>query len=215
MELRNKAFSFLGAIVLTLGMTTGIVSAAEDDINVSLQVLCSDLSEISITGDGTFDTIDIADGDTSSSTEREALLVEVNVGCDFGPWHVDAEVSRFETGLGLLGPWFSGDHFSLEAGTVTSFFGNTLLTTPPTANSAEFEPISGFPLGDAGSEAPIFKTSNVMVCLFSCWDTGLDYSAPLVSTAAFTGHLDGLNDLPLVEAKYTATLTVILVNEAG
>lgn len=216
MHVKNKIFGVLGALVLTLGMTTGIASA-QTDVPVSLQVLCSDLSNIKITGDGTFTPIDLATNapSYSSSTGTNALTVEVNVGCDFGPWHVNATVDRFDTGLGLLGPWFSGDHFSLTAGPVTSYFGNTLLTTPPTASNATFDPIPGFPIGDAGSTAPIFKTSNVIICFFGCWDTGLDYPAPFVSTAQFTGHLTGLEDLPLVEATYSSTLTVELVNEAG
>lgn len=218
MQLKNKAFGILGALVLTLGMTTGIVTAqSEADIPVALSVVCNDLREISITGNGTFEEIDLADNASSysSSTADGALLVTVDVGCDFGPWHVNASVERFDTNLGLLGPWFSGDHFSLEAGNVTSYYGDTLLTDPPMAYDREFEPIPGFPIGDAGSEAPIFKTSNVIVCFLGCVDLGFDYPAPFTSTAAFTGHLDGLADLPLVEAIYSSVLTVELVNEAG
>lgn len=211
MELRNKVFGVVSTLAIGLSLTAGVAFAADEaTIPVSLSVVCSELSDITITGDGTFDEIDIANGDDSSQTAENALTVTVDKGCDLGPWHVDAEVSRFGTSNSIFTPWFSGDHFSLEAGPVTSFFGDTFLTDPPTANSSEFEPIAGFPVGDAGSESPIFETTNLVVFGFP---TPFDYAAPFVSTAQFTGHLDGLDDLPLADAEYSATLTVILVND--
>jgi hypothetical protein len=206
MELK-KAFAILGTVVLSLSATAGIATAAdEDSLDMSLSLLCTELSDITISGNGTFDEIDMALNEHSTQTAPNALTVEVDSGCDFGPWHVDAEISRFQNGLAS----FAGEKFSLDAGPVTSYFdGNGFLVPdPPTANDAEFDPIPGFPIGDAGSEAPIFETTNIVVFGFP---TPWDYPAPFVSTAQFTGHLDNVNTL--VEGTYTATLTVILVKD--
>lgn len=211
MDLKRTAVSLVGCVAIGIGLTSGIAFAADNDtIDMTLSVSCSELTDIEITGNGAFESIDIALGETSSQTAPNALQIDVEKGCDFGPWHVDAEISRFDTGAGLLGPWFAGDYFSLTAGPVTSYYGDTLLTDPPTASSQEFEPIPGFPIGDAGSEAPIFETTNI---LFFGFPTPFDYPAPFESTALFTGNLDNLDDLPLVDADYEATLTVILVND--
>jgi hypothetical protein len=203
----KKTFAIAGTLILGLSFTGGIATAADEDtLGVSLNVLCTELSDITISGDGTFAEIDMAEDEHSTQTAANALTVEVDSGCDFGPWHVDAEISRFQNGLAS----FAGEVFSLDAGPVTSFFDGSgfLVPDPPTANDAEFDPIPGFPIGDAGSDAPIFETTNIVVFGFP---TPWDYPAPFVSTAKFTGHLDDVDTL--IEGNYTATLTVILVKD--
>lgn len=160
----QKVFSTIGAVALGMSLTAGAVFAEDEaSMPLTLNVECSTLSDVEVysgDGNGAFDSIDIAYNETSTSTETGDIKIKVDVGCDFGAWQVTAEISRFQDGSILKS--FSGDKFSMTAeGVDTSFYDGWGILEPkaPSVDDAEFVPIPGFPIGDAGSEAPIFYTT--------------------------------------------------------
>lgn len=169
----QKVFSAIGAVAIGLSLTAGAAFAAEkkDSTDLSLKVECSKLSDIKVyTGvldgesGGAFAPIDIAYNEFETSTAPGDIKVRVDVGCNFGAWQVDAQVSRFQDGS--IFKSFPGEKFSLEFVDVTaSHYDGWGIIQPraPHGHSADFEPIRGFPIDDAGSTAPIFHTDRKSV----------------------------------------------------
>lgn len=202
MEFRKKLLGAIGVSALVLGMAAGPAMAADtDSTEVSISVVCPALNDVTISGSGQFSPIDLNNGAPyTSSTADGDLEVEVNVGCYFEAWHVDAEITAFTDG-GLL--WFPGSWFSLEAEGDSG--------PEVTAQSAEFAP--AWP-GGGESENEIFGTTNIITSppietpWFDIPGVELDAIAPGVSSAWFTGHLDLQS--PVLPAEYSADLTVTL-----
>jgi len=208
MELRNRIVGAIGTVALFTGMTAGVAFADTATIPTSVQVTCPTPASVELSGDGTFAPINNILTQDDTSTAPGAFVVTVDMGCYWGPWQVNAEVSAF-----VAGPlqFFSGDHFALEDATVESYF-NDPFDGPfdilaPTASDAEFAPIPGFPIGDAAGENAIFETTEVFFWIFQL----PDIPAPFVSEASYTGTL---TDLPfLLSGNYSATLTVELTTD--
>lgn len=204
MKISQKLVSTVGAAILGLGMTAGVAFAADPNaqsqMDLSLNVTCQQVADVTVSGNGSFAPIDIAGGNYSTSTSSNAITVGVDVGCYYGGWRVDAEMSRFRSGSDS----FSANKFSLEAGPVSSFFDGNFLGAPL------FEPLpphshdSTFGGGDADE---IFHTTNLV------WGDPqiTENPAPYTSTAKFTGHLDNLYGVE--PGEYISTLTTILTLE--
>lgn len=192
--MKRQILSALGALVLTVSMSSGIAMAQSTD--VSVDIICSELGLVDISSSSDFDQIDLALNETTSSTAPGAIEVTVDVGCYFQAWHVDATVSPFWDG-GLLffpGTWMTLDFVSDSGPLVQGQDGN-------------FDPVPGFPPGDGESDDEIFGTAVII----SGFGFDLDTPAPGPSSATYTGNLTLQG--PVFPATYTSTITVSLTKE--
>lgn len=205
MELKNKLVGIVGAAAMVVGLTAGIATAQVTDtasMPTSVQITCPTPAQVYLSGDATFAPIAniLTQDDTSTAPNSIDLLVDM--GCYWGPWQVNAQVSNFIAGPGL---WFSSSHLSLEDATVESYFLDPIDgpfdLLEPTANDADF-------FGPADQDV-ILETTEVFV--FWPFPAIVDLPAPFVTTASYTGVL---TDLPIVlSGNYVATLTVELATD--
>jgi hypothetical protein len=203
MELRNRILGVLGAAAVCASLVAAPAALAGDtsSTDVSVEVVCPEYNDVELSGDGEFTDIDLLN-DTApyQSSTINPLQVDVNVGCYLGAWHVDAEINAFD-GPGIA--FIPGSAFSLTA----------LADSGPlvTAQSAEFSPIAGPPIGDANGDNEVFGTTNIISIPPWFLDPDgfvLDFPAPGQSWATFTGNLDVTT--PVIPGVYTAELTVVL-----
>jgi hypothetical protein len=210
MKFGQKFVSVVGTLALGIGLTAGVAFAndgnAQSQMDLSLNVTCQRVADVRVSGNGSFAPIDIAGGSYSTSTADDAIKVAVDVGCYWGGWRVDAEVSRFRSID--TNDSFSGGRLSLEAGEVTSVFDGSFPGSPftepiaPHAHDADFQ--------GSNDEELIFHTTNLFNLIGA--DPALfENPAPYQSTARYTGHLDNLNDVK--PGEYIATLTTVLTLE--
>lgn len=208
MELRKRIVGAIGVTALLLGMTAGMAGAQEsfadaDQMQTSVNIGCAAPMTVELGGNGAMAPILDIYSQKSTQTANGAINVTVDMGCYWGPWSVYANVTGFANQSGPGG--FSASHYSLEDATVTSYFldpfDGPFDLSSPVAEDADF--------WGAFDWDEVLTTDTAWVWWWG-WQE-VDVPAPFVTTASYTGHLDGLPIL--LPGLYTATLTVELATD--